>query len=224
MDGLDGGKTGLDEGADRGGVMGVVLCGGASRRMGADKGSLRLGDSELLDRVIGALDGVCDEVVLACGTEERYADRGLRLVMDKEGGRGPLEGIAASLESTGAEWLIVLACDLSRVVSEVPAALLARARAEDLDGCLLESVRGREPLLAVYRRTALGPMQRALAEGMRRADSFHGLERDDGTPLRIAGLPEADLPEAIREAGVSRNLNTPLDLAAERARHAEVLA
>lgn len=220
---VDGGKPGLDEGTDRAGVIGVVLCGGASLRMGADKGSLRFGDGELVDRAIGALRGVCDEVVLACGTEERYADRGLRLVMDREGGMGPLEGIAASLESIGAEWAVVLACDLPRVVTEVPKALLARARDEDLDACCLESRRGMEPLIAVYRRTCLAPMREALAEGMRRVDSFHGMNRNDGAALRIGGLPEGELPEVVRGLDVAHNLNTPLDLAAERARHAEVL-
>ena len=223
MDGVDGGKPGLGEGADREEVIGVVLCGGASRRMGADKGSLRLGEGELLDRVVEVLDGVCDEVALACGTEERYADRGLRLVMDSKEGQGPMEGIAASLESTRAEWVVVLACDLPGVVMEVPKALLERARNEDLDACLLESRRGMEPLIAVYRSTCLAPMREALAEGLRRVDSFHARERADGVALRIGALPEGELPDEIRRLDVARNLNTPMDLATERARHAEVL-
>lgn len=223
MEGIDGGRPGLDEVKERAGVIGVVLCGGASRRMGTDKGSIRLGDGELVDLAIDALDEVCDEVVLACGTKERYADRGLRLVMDEVGDRGPLEGIVACLDSTQAEWAVVLACDLPRVVSAVPSALLACARSGELDVCLFESRRGKEPLVAVYRHTALAPMKSALAEGMRRVDSFHGYPRGDGTSLEVGGLHESELPEGVREVDVAHNLNTPLELASERARRSEVV-
>lgn len=224
MDGTVGGRSGLGEGAEREGVIGVVVCGGASRRMGEDKGSLRLGSGVLLEGAIGALDEVCDEVVLACGLEARYAEFGLRLVLDTEGGRGPLEGIAASLEATGAEWALVLACDLPRIVAEVPAVLLGRARAEEMDACLLESRRGSEPLIAVYRRTCLAPMREALAGGRRRVNSFHGLMRADGGCLDIGVLTEDEFTGETRRLDVAHNLNTPLDLAVERARQAEVIS
>ena len=124
-------------------AVGVVLCGGASRRMGTDKASLQVGETLLLDRAINALSGVTAEVVLACGVEPRYVRRGLRLVLDTGDGRGPLEGVAASLESCDVEWAAVLACDLPRITPEVPTALLERARSEQLDVCLLESARGK---------------------------------------------------------------------------------
>ena len=206
------------------GVIGVVLCGGASRRMGADKADLWVGERALVDHVASALEACCEEVVLACGAEPRYADRGLRLVLDADGGRGPLEGIAASLQVTGAEWAAVLACDLPRVTPEVPKALLERAQAESLDACLFESRRGREPLMAVYRKSSLPAMRRALTEGLRRVDSFHGFPGEGGAELKIGSLNEAELSEQARAVDVARNLNTPIELVNERARHAEVLA
>ena len=198
------------------GVIGVVLCGGESRRMGADKADLKVGDRALVDHTITTLEGVCHEVVLACGAEPRYEERSLRLVLDSDGGRGPLEGIAASLEATGAEWAAVLA--------EVPEALLVRAQSEQLDACLFQSRRGREPLIAVYRRSSLPAMREALAEGLRRVDSFHGFAGVGGAPLKIGSLREAELSSRARSVDVAHNLNTPADLAKERAHSAEVLA
>ena len=72
------------------GVVGVVLCGGESSRMGEDKAKLRVGERAMVDHVVGALSGACEEVVLACGTSPRYEDRGLKLVMDSSAGRGLL--------------------------------------------------------------------------------------------------------------------------------------
>lgn len=209
---------------NKAGVIGVVLCGGASRRMGEDKADLRVGERALVDHAVAALEGACEEVVLACGAEARYEDRGLRFVLDSSGGRGPLEGIAASLEETGAEWAVVLACDLPRVTSEVPEALLTRAQDQSLDVCLLESRRGREPLMAVYRRSSLAAMRCALTDGFRRVDSFYELAAEGTAPLKVGSLHESELSEEAQAADVAVNLNTPVELVGERARHAEVLA
>ena len=192
--------------------------------MGEDKADLRIGERALVDHTVATLAGVCDEVVLACGDQPRYAARGLRLVLDGSGGRGPLEGIAASLEATGAESVVVLACDLPRVTSEVPAALLARAQDQSLDVCLLESRRGREPLIAVYRRSSLVAMRRALKDGLRRVDSFYELGAEGAASLKVGSLHESELSVEAQAADVAVNLNTPVELVNERARHAEVLA
>jgi molybdopterin-guanine dinucleotide biosynthesis protein A len=192
--------------------------------MGADKANLLVGERPLVDHAVTTLECACDEVVLACGAEPRYEDRCLRLVLDSGDGRGPLEGIAASLEATGAEWAVVLACDLPRVLPEVPEALLKRAQQESLDACLFQSRRGREPLMAVYRRTCLDAMREALSLGLRRVDSFHELGEAAGAAFKIGSLEEGELSEQARSVDVAHNLNTPEELISERARHHEVLA
>ncbi len=154
-----------------------MLCGGASRRMGADKALLRppyLGGRSLLEHAVLELEGVAPRVVLACGEEPRYAHLGRELVLDALGGAGPLAGLVAALESLRGEWLCVVACDMPRVGGDVFRALLERARELDLDACLLETPGGLEPLCGVYRKTCAGPARRALDGGERRLVSFHG--------------------------------------------------
>ncbi len=197
------------------GVIGVVLCGGESRRMGEDKARLQVGLRPLVEHAVSALDGVCEEVVLACGGSSNYEELGLQLVLDTAAGRGPLEGIASAMEVTGAERVLVLACDLPRVTAELPMALLERALQDDLDVCFLESRRGREPLIAAYSRAALPAMRAALSSGLRRVDSFYGLAVD-GASLKVGALDERVLTEELRSSDVARNLNTPADLKEER--------
>ena len=210
----EGRSHGSAQAAERQRVLGVVLCGGVSRRMGTDKGSLSFGQETLASRSVRALDAITDEVVLACGSEPKYPELGLKLVQDSGAGLGPLEGIASCFESCEAEWLAVLACDLPNIVSEVPAALLRRAFEQQLDVCMLSSRGQREPLIAVYRRSCLAPIRAALSAGSRRVDSFHSLLRTDGLELMIGMLDVADLPEEIRRTDVTMNLNTPAQLAA----------
>ena len=198
-------------------VVGVVLCGGESRRMGADKGRVVLGGETLVNRSVRCLSGVCGEVVLACGSEPRYEDMNLRLVLDAAGGQGPLAGLLASMEACAAEWFAVLACDLPRMVAAVPAALLEKARMDELDICMLESSGGSEPLIAVYRRSCLEPIRAAMHSGARRVDSFHTHPANSGSPLSVGRISVDVLPGDLKGRNVSMNLNTAGELAAELA-------
>ena len=186
--------------------------------MGRDKSALVLRERTLLEHAIGALAGVCDEVVLACGDERRHGEAGLRLVLDGFPGAGPLAGIEAGLAAAPTEWVAVLACDMPRADARVFEALLARARELGADACLLAGADGVEPLCAVYRRRCLAPLREALAAGERKATSFHARPAQDGGRLSIAVLPEAELPAGLARRGVTLNLNTPSELALEARR------
>ncbi len=199
---------------DTANVTGVVLCGGVSRRMGADKGKLMLGEETLIARAVRVLSSVSSVVILSCGREPKYSELGLRLVLDSEPDAGPLAGIAASMDACDSDWLAVLACDLPHVVAAVPRALLARASSEGLDVCMLSSAGQVEPLIAVYRKTCLAPIREAMNLGLRRVDSFHSCVRSDGRSLSVGTLDVSELPPEVRGLDVAMNLNTPAQFAA----------
>lgn len=194
---------------------GIVVCGGQSRRMGADKARLALDGHSFLERASGLLGERCGQVVLACGPEERYADAGLPLVLDEVPDGGPLAGIAAGLAALETKYAVVLPLDMPRVSSAVIAALQARAQAEQLDVLFLAGERGVEPLCAVYGRAALPAMRRALAAGDRKVTSFMRPEHQ-GDALRVGELPLAELREHGIAPDCLENVNTPQDLARVR--------
>ncbi len=194
-------------------ASGLVLCGGASRRMGADKALLALGEHTLLERAIACLAPHAAPVRLACGERERYREFGLALVCDRIAGAGPLAGLEAGLaaasESGPGGYVCVLAVDMPRADAELVARLLARARADDLDACLLASAGGPEPLCAVYHTRLLPRVRAALDAGERKVTSF--LAPEFGAhPARVAHVAAPASDAAV-------NLNTPADLARERA-------
>ncbi len=77
-------------------MIGVILAGGRSSRMGADKATIALAGRPMIEWVAQALEAVCDKVVVA-GRSTSVA--GLTAIPDRgEGHRGPLAGIAASAE------------------------------------------------------------------------------------------------------------------------------
>jgi molybdenum cofactor guanylyltransferase len=191
-------------------VAGVVVCGGLSRRMGTDKALLEVGGVTLLERVVAELRPAVGELVLACGSRERYAELGLPLALDAETGSGPLAGIVAGFEAVDAERILVVACDMPRIVTELFEILVSRACEEDLDICFLEGERGIEPLCAVYRRSCLAPMRSALEEGRRRVRGF----LEDGEGFSVGRVRTSELSDVLRGLDLAANWNTPADRAA----------
>jgi molybdenum cofactor guanylyltransferase len=96
-------------------VVGLLLAGGLSRRMGGGDKTLReLGGVALLDHVVARLRPQVVALVLnANGDPARFARFGLPVVADSiEGFAGPLAGILAGLD-----WAAVHHPDCDRVVS-----------------------------------------------------------------------------------------------------------
>src|SRR5690606_15766602 len=109
-----------------GGVVGAVLCGGASRRMGRDKALIEVDGIALARRVADALrGGGCGRVVAIGGDGPALAALGLEPVPDGWPGEGPLGGLATALGTArGAEALVVAPCDLLSPSATVVDALL----------------------------------------------------------------------------------------------------
>ena len=197
-------------------VLGVVLAGGASTRMGVDKGRMELGGQTLVERAAKLLDVVADQVVLATGSTARYSELGRASVLDRpeHEGQGPAAGLVAALDharSRGLARVLVLACDMPWVEREALEGLLQASRTENLDAVLFEaplegdeSETRLEPLLAVYHVRVLGPLLRALEAGGRRMIDFHkgfGTVRVDRWGRRMGA----------RGARWAKNVNTPED-------------
>ena len=92
-------------------IGGIVLAGGAGRRMGGvDKAALVVGGMTLLDRVLAAALPLCDDLVVI-GPARPAA---VRYVTEDVPGGGPVPAVAAGLAglAAGCAVVVVLAVDL----------------------------------------------------------------------------------------------------------------
>ena len=87
-------------------ILGAVLAGGASSRMGSDKAAILIEGQSMLQRMVGALGEVTPRVVVL--GEERD---GLECWPDLLPGRGPLAGIATALSRMDEDRVLVVAVD-----------------------------------------------------------------------------------------------------------------
>lgn len=180
-------------------VVGVVLAGGASRRMGRDKARLEVDGTTLAARAAERLGKVCAEVLLADGGKRSVP--GLRSIRDRDGA-GPIAGILAAAELYPDRDLLVLACDLP----QVPVALLERlVRPFEGDALVPRWRRGIEPLCARYRPAALAGFAERAESG--RYALHRLLEEPVVRYLEAAELERIGPPEHL-----FLNLNRPADL------------
>jgi molybdopterin-guanine dinucleotide biosynthesis protein A len=95
-------------------LYGLVLAGGASRRMGQDKASLSLHGRPQLEWARELLARHCDRVFtsIRAGQHDDPLRSGQSVIVDTHDGAGPIAGIAAAQAAYPAHAWLVLACDL----------------------------------------------------------------------------------------------------------------
>ena len=187
-------------------TLGVVLVGGASRRMGADKASIEFAGTTLLERSVDALSEVFMSVVISGGD---HAPEGAPVLPDLVPGLGPLGGLDTAYRAVTGRAVFLLAVDMPfvdattiRAVAEPPiAAMSVRVPV---------STGRRQPLCAVY-GSGLGPVVRDRIEGRDRSmeslfgavdvEEITGFDEDVFTNVNT----QADLEAALKRTGRHRS-------------------
>ncbi len=190
-------------------VGGLVLLGGASRRMGQNKALLPVGGIPIVQRVIDTLAPLCAEIQLIGNDAEPYLHLDLPIIPDVEPNLGPLMGIYSGLLATDNELNLLLACDMPFASHSLLTHLLTLS--DGYDVIIPRTKNGLHPLCAVYRRsTCLPAIRTALNAHSRRVISFF-----DQVQVREIGPDELRL---VDPDGISlMNVNTPEELAKARA-------
>ncbi|MGH9355373.1 MAG: molybdenum cofactor guanylyltransferase [Terriglobia bacterium] len=182
---------------------GFVLAGGASRRMGREKGLLEIGGEPLFLRAANLLKAWVHPVVLL-GAPDQYARSGFPTLPDRSPGQGPLSALVDGLEYSALPWNIFLACDLPLLRGEFIELLLQRAARDEFDAIVPKTNDGWQPLSAAYRRTCAPKIRDALKIG--RLD-VAGVLPD----LRVDAVQREQLRELALDDEIFENVNTPED-------------
>ena len=195
-------------------VVGVLLAGGLSRRMGGGDKCLRgLGGKPILAHIIERAAPQVGALVLnANGDPARFKDFGLPVAADVvEGYAGPLAGVLTGLDwaaanAPGARWLASFACDAPFFPLDMVARMLAAVEAAGADmACAVTHGRS-HPVFGLWPLALRDDLRRAmLEEEMRKVDLWTARYK----------LVEVDFPDAETAKGPLDpffNTNRPEDL------------
>jgi len=187
----------------------VIQAGGESRRMGQDKALMPFQGRSLIERVLGRLAPLADEVLVTTNRPDFYRFLGLPLVPDLKPGRGALGGLYTAVASAKHPLVAVVACDMPFASSDLLAYQrdLLEAEAADVVIPPSEEGYGYEPLHAVYRRDTCQPaIEAAIA-----ADEWKLIAWFPQVKVRI--LTPEELNRYDPSALAFWNLNTPEEFA-----------
>ncbi len=147
-----------------------------------------------------ALAAGVSEIYLSTNDPEPYRFLGLKSIPDQFHGCGPLAGIHSALMETGADSILVLACDLPGISAGEIKTILQAATDEPASVVYAATRSGEHPLCSVVCRELLDPLTRTLSEGKYGVlEFFHGV--DHRTVL-------------FEDEGPFLNMNAPDDLRA----------
>lgn len=195
-------------------VVGVLLAGGLSRRMGGgDKCLLELAGRPLLARVIERMRPQTGTLVLnANGDPARFAVFGLPVVADPvEGFAGPLAGVLAGFtwareHAPQARWIATAASDTPFFPSDLVEKLLS-ATAGQYPAIALSESNGRvHPVFGLWPTVLMDDLHEALSSGTRKVLDWTGQHAE----FRVAF---EDIPVGSTAIDPFFNANTPEDLA-----------
>jgi molybdopterin-guanine dinucleotide biosynthesis protein A len=182
-------------------MTGIVLCGGRSSRMGADKGSLPFHGETMLERITRILRSITANVIIVGRRDQRSAT-----VNDAVEDQGPLAGIAAGLSASTTDLNLVVACDMPLIDPAVLQRLASLIG--DADACVVINDGHASVLCGVYRSRVAATAQALFDSGERRVMRLLDLvqtNRVDAALFRdidpeLNTFKSCDTPEAYRAA------------------------
>lgn len=171
-------------------IEAVLLTGGASRRMGADKAGLRVQGEAVSIRIARELSKTCDPVTVL----GRAAIEGYEFLADEGEYEGPLVALSRFVPTK--DYVFVASCDLPQFDASIVTYLRGHIAAYE---AIVPSLSGRsQPLCALYRSEAFDSLAGLVEGGERRMMAWLD-------SLRSTEVAAEELPNPA----VVRNANTP---------------
>ncbi len=187
----------------------IVLAGGRSSRMGADKAGMPWGGATMLERIVARLSRGFADVVVVAGVNQGAAvsaslGAAARVVTDIEPFEGPVGALRLGLDAVHADVAFACACDLPFLNIDLALALCQGAANHDAAIPLIE---GRPQVLhAAYRKSSLPALDAMIARGARKLLELAPL-------LDVRALSAEEIRRYDPELLSFFNVNTPEDYA-----------
>ena len=150
-------------------LLGVVLCGGESKRMGSDKGLLHLNGKTWSEHIASKLKDQNIPVVISINEKQQATYSAIfkkeELIIDQLPMHGPLNGLLTVHQQNPKKNILLLACDLIDMEPFILEELLTTYEKNEADYFAYEENHFFQPLCAIYTSKALASLNERLTNG-----------------------------------------------------------
>jgi molybdopterin-guanine dinucleotide biosynthesis protein A len=182
-------------------VSGIVLAGGESRRMGADKGLTLLQGRPLVEHVIERLEPQVRDIVISANAPgyERFGHPviGDRIAEPNGSRAGPLAGLHAAMSVVTQPMVAVVPCDAPFIPVDYVRRLHDALTGGAADVAVARVGGRRQPVFVLAKREAAAALETYLRNAGRRADGWYGALKsvevsfdDEASAFESANTPE----------------------------------
>jgi len=147
-------------------ITAIVLAGGKSSRMGADKGFIDLNGSSFMERILKTVEP-CTQHKIIVSSNPKYDVFNAIRVSDIIPNAGPLAGLFSGLFYSESDVNLVLSCDVPLINIAVLNTLIDNYDPEN-DVTQVQSQGKSMPLIALYKKQCMHPCLEFLKKGERR--------------------------------------------------------
>lgn len=185
----------------------AVLAGGEGRRIGGGKPLIKLGGKTLIERAYNRAKAWSSASVVAIRSPDQLGSCQLPWIVDAAGIDGPLAGLAAALEwacRQGSEALLTIPCDMPFLPDDLPTRLLNEVG--ERGAAVASSGGALHPVCSLWRNAVIYEFPSYCASGRRSLRGF------------AEHLGFAEVEWSAGPPDPFFNINSPLDLAAAKAR------
>lgn len=157
----------------------IILCGGQSRRMGRDKGSMIIQNEPMIKHILSTLNHQINEAIIVLNDKDRIDKYGkfinpqdysytITFLEDEIKNKGPMPGIMTGLSKIKSDYALVLPCDspyvsknyIQTIFSEIEENYQAIVPYHDENNKLKTS----EPLHSIYNKNVIPKIEKLVSE------------------------------------------------------------
>lgn len=152
-------------------ISGVILAGGASKRLGGIiKSNIVISGEKIITRIINSISDIFDEIIIVTYNPSEFREfTSCRIIGDHYLNAGPLGGIHAAMKSSANDAIFVFAGDMPFLSKEIITEQINQFSSKECD-ILIPLIGGfTEPLHSIYRVTLLNEMERYITGGKNRS-------------------------------------------------------
>lgn len=151
-------------------IAGVILAGGQSSRYGKPKMFEPYKGLPFYQHSVNALKQSGISFVYIVTNDQlapHFNEDSAQILVEKHPHNGPLHALEFALESTEADWYVVLAADIPFVTSELVHSLMDYTSESSVDAIVPIAGEKEQPLLALYHRRCLPQIKKILSQNKR---------------------------------------------------------